>query len=187
MRPLIAIHLIFACLLFTSFKGHEGYEEEKNPGSFSATVDGKPFKLREDQLYRGLLMTKSASMDGRTPAKTVISTSFNGTSYDNTDGRLFSELAQFEITYEGEKTGEPSGYAIALQFSGTNYFMLTEGSKLEITKFEWESDRKHFNLSADFNCKLRSFGYPNDGKKDVMLKGRMSDIRITVPSWIANK
>jgi hypothetical protein len=88
---------------------------------------------------------------------------------------------------KGKKLGEPSGYAIALQFSGTNYFMLTEGSKLEITKFEWESDRKHFNLSADFNCKLRSFGYPNDGKKDVMLKGRMSDIRITVPSWIANK
>lgn len=184
MKSLTVIHLILACLLFTSFKG---YEEEKNPGAFYATIDGKMFKLREDQLFRGLLMTKSASMDGRTPSKTVISTTFNGSSYDNADGRLFSELAQFEIGYDGEKLGAPSGYAIALQFDATNYFMLTEGSQLEITKFEWESDKKHFNLSAEFNCKLRSFGYPNDGKKDVVFKGRMSDIRITVPSWIAHK
>lgn len=184
MHSLTTILIVLSSLLLST---HNRYEEEKNSGSFSATVDGKPFVLREDQLFRGLLLNKSASMDGRTPARTVINTSLNGTSYNLADGRVFNDLVQFEIGYEGEKLGEPTFYAVALQFNSTNYFMFHEDSKLNITHFVWETDKKHFIMTAEFSCKMRSFGYPGDGKKDVSFKGKMTDIRITVPSWIAQK
>lgn len=182
MKPLIMAAAITLSLLFSP--AVEEYGDEKTVGSFTATIDNKAFKLREDQLYRGLLMTKSASMDGRTPSRTVINTTFNGSSYDLDTGHSFSETVQFEIGYEGEKTGEPSNYAVALQYNSTNYFMIPDGSKISITQFSWESDKKHFMMSAEFNCKMRSFGYPADNKPDVTLKGKMNDIRITVPSWI---
>lgn len=184
MQSLTTLLIVLSSLFISS---QSSYEEEKNTGSFSATIDGKPFKLRDDQLFRGLLLNKSASMDGRTPARTVMSTNFNGTSYNLSDGRPFSDLIQFEVGYEGEKLGEPSFYTVALQYNSTNYFMFHEDSKIQITSFMWESDRKHFLLSANFSCKMRSFGYPGDGKKDVTLDGSMTGIRMTVPSWIGQK
>lgn len=176
-------------LLITLLHAHisDGDAMDPNKGSFSATVDGKPFKLRDDQLYRGLLMTKSPSMDGRTPARTVISTTFNGLSYPTSTGKDFSESVAVEIQYYGEKTGFYPSFAYALQFESTNYYMLPESSKMNVTQFVWESDKKHFLISADFDCKMRSWGYPGDGKRDVAFKGKMGNIRITVPSWLATK
>lgn len=127
-------------------------------------------------------------MDGRTPARTVISVNFKGPSYNLDGGRFFAESVEFEINYnKDQKTGPARDYLAVLQYKSTDYFMVKEQSKLNITKMDWDNDKKHFWLSADFDCKMRSMGYPNDGKKDVSLKGNMEDIRITVPSWIAAK
>jgi hypothetical protein len=180
MKLTTAIFFLFICLSLTSF-------QQDDKGTFSATVDGKVFQLREDQLFRGLVMNKPGSMDGREPAKTVISTTFNGPSYDMSKDRLFNETIQLEINYEADKTGEAAGYAAAMQYESGNYYSIKEQSKMNITQFEWESDKKHFRISADFNCKLRSWGAPADGKKDIALKGKMSNIRVTVPSWITAK
>jgi hypothetical protein len=154
--------------------------------SFNATVDGVAFKLSNEQLYRGLLVNRAASMDGKIPARTVISTTFTGLS-DGTEGRLIADNIQFEIGYNPGKTGAPDMFVVAAQYKNANYHMLKEQSKLNVTSFVWEDDRKHFILSADFDCKMRSFGYPSDKLKDVSLKGRMENIRITVPSWLAAK
>lgn len=180
MKNLTALFFLFVCLSLASF-------QEDDKARFSATVNGKMFQLREDQLFRGLVMNKNGSLDGRIPNHTVISTTFNGPSYDMSEGRLFNETIQFEINYEADKTGEPTYYAVAMQYESGNYYSLKEQSKINITQFEWESDKKHFHISADFNCKLRSWGAPGDGKKDIALKGQMSNIRVTVPSWITAK
>ncbi len=180
MKSLTAIFLLSASLTLTSF-------QEGDKSAFYATVNGKVFQLREDQLFRGLVMNKNGSMDGRIPNRTVISTTFNGPSYDMNEGRLFNETIQFEINYEADKTGEPAYYILAMQYESANYYSIKEQSKITVTQFEWEADKKHFRLSADFNCKLRSGGAPADGKKDIVLKGQMSNIRVTVPSWITAK
>ena len=73
-------------------------EQQKSKGSFFATVDGRMFKLRDDQLYRGILERKSASMDGRTPPRTVINVAFNGATYDKPDKTSFSESIAFEMS-----------------------------------------------------------------------------------------
>jgi hypothetical protein len=172
---------LLPALFFCSFTPAE---EEQGKGTFTASVDGKPFQLREDQLCRGVLVSKPGTMDGRTPARTVISINFNGASVEKTP---FDESMQFEILYEEEKTGEPGTYTIALKYQSADYSIIKEQSKLKITQFIWEADHKHFKLSSEFDCKMRSWGYPSDGKKDVSLKGRMSNVRITVPSWITPK
>ncbi len=183
-----SIEAILLLLLLSSFTlGSRAQDEEKVRSQFSTTVDGKTFKLREVDLLRGLLMTKAASIDGKTEARTVVSVTFNGAGYDLPDGRLFNESVQFEISYEPEKLGPSSDFAMALQYKGSNYYITKDLSKLDIYKFEWEDDKKHFILSADYDCKLRSWGAPADGKQDVTVKGSFSNIRITVPSWLAIK
>lgn len=181
-QPILIILLVAVTSL--CFQNGED-EQQKAKGSFFATIDGKMFKLRDDQLFRGILERKSASMDGRTPPRTVINTAFNGLTYDKADKTSFSESIAFEISYEDSKTGTPVAYSVALQYNSTDYSIVKDLSKMNITEFTWEADHKHFHLSGDFDCKMRSWGYPSDNKKDVNLKGHMSNIRITVPSWIA--
>ncbi len=178
--PLLVITVLVG---FSSFSSMQ--DDGKDKGTFSATVDGKSFQLKPEDLMRGILVNKAGSMDGRTAAHTVINVTFNGPSYERKDGKAFNETVQFELNYEDQKLGEPSLYSVALQYASTDYSMIKEQSKVHITQLNWEPDHKHFRLAADFDCKMRSWGYPNDGKKDVSLKGRMNNIRITVPSWIA--
>lgn len=183
MKLLRLITLISFFASTSSFK--QGESELR--GSFFATLDGKPFQIQEDQLFRGLLMNKSVSAGGKTQTRTVISTTINGQSYDISPDKLFTESLQFEINYENEKIGVPSYYAAALQFQSAKYYLVKEQSKFTITQFNWETDKKYFRISADFDCKMRSWGYPTDGIKDVNLKGNLSNLRITVPSWLATK
>jgi hypothetical protein len=159
----------------------------KDKASFSATVDGKMFKLQDGQMLRGMLVNKSASMDGRTPAKTVINTNFNGLTYDKADKTSFSESVTVEMSFEDGKMGEPATYSVALEYNSIDYYMIKDQSKVKITQANWDDDKKHFSLSADIDCHMRSLGYPMDNKKDVALKGHMTNIKVTVPSWYAAK
>ncbi len=185
MQVFKALFLPVIFLLTSAFTSAPLMWMEKN-ASFSATVDGVAFKLSNEQLYRGLLVNRAASMDGKIPARTVISATFTGPS-DGAEGRLIADNIQFEIGYHPGKTGAPDMFVVSVQYKNGNYYMVKEQSELNITSFTWEDDRKHFVLSADFDCKMRSFGYPADNAKDVALKGRMDNIRITVPSWLAAK
>ena len=179
--------LILLAVLATALDAFRPNEEDEKKGSFFATVDGSSFQLKPDDLLKGTFANKSGSIDGRTPAHTIINVTFNGPSYNRQDGRPFNETVQFELNYEDQKLGEPSPYSVALQYQSTDYSLIKEISKVKVTQFTWEADHKHFRLSAEFDCKMRSWGYPMDGKKDVNLKGRMTDIRITAPSWITAK
>ena len=182
MNKTFTFILFSALFLVSSFKLEE--DQVKDKGSFAATVDGRGFQLREDQLLKGVLISKSGSMDGRTPARTVISATIKGKSYDKSDGKPFNESVQIETSYEIDKIGNPELFSVALAYQSTEYSMVKEQSHFKITQFTWEDEHKHFRLSADFDCKMRSWGYPADGKKDINLKGKMSNVRITVPSWI---
>ena len=159
-------------------------DELKDKGTFFATVDGKMFKLQEGQVLKGILEKKGGTMDGRTQTQTVITTIFNGATYDKPDKTPFSETVSFEMSYEDSKLGEPDKFKVALQYNSTDYSMVKDKSKVKITSFTWDADHKHFRLSADFECQMRSWGYPTDSKKDVTLKGHLTNIKVTVPSWV---
>jgi len=178
------IALLLLALTGLCFKSGDD-DVSKDKGSFYATIDGHMFRLQENQLFRGTLIKKSGSMDGRTPGKTAISVTINGPTYDKSDGTSFTENVAIEMNYVEEKTGVPDNFSAALQFSSNDYVMVKDQSKMKITSFTWETDHKHFRVSADFDCLMRSWGYPTDNKKDIALKGRMTNIRITVPSWLA--
>lgn len=186
MRIAIIVILLGVVLLFGSAFIYSPTIWMEETASFKALVDGEPFQLSNEQLYRGLLVTRAASMDGKIPTRTVISTSFTGNSSVG-DGRLIADNIQFEIEYNANKAGSSSNCIVTMQYRNVNYYMVKEQSKLNIVSLAWESDKKHFVISSDFDCKMRSFNYPSDGVKDVLLKGRMSNIRITVPSWLASK
>lgn len=182
MKTKLIFSLLLTLITLSSFM-----QDESVKNSFSATVDGKKFQVQDDQLFRGLLINKNASADGKIPERTVISAIFNGELQNVSDEKTFAENIQFEINYEDGKTGEPSYYALALQHQSGKYYLLKDQSKLTVTQFVWESDKKHFRISAEFNCKMRSWDTSSDKAKDVNVKGKMENIRITVPSWLAVK
>ena len=65
------IALLLLALTGLCFKSGDD-DVSKDKGSFYATIDGHMFRLQENQLFRGTLIKKSGSMDGRTPGKTAI-------------------------------------------------------------------------------------------------------------------
>ncbi|MCW5909189.1 MAG: hypothetical protein KIS94_15090 [Chitinophagales bacterium] len=177
------IVLLTAVLSLCSFTIGNPEDLERN-ASFSATINGTPFKLRDDQLFRGVLVNRAGSMDGRVPARTVINTVFNGSSGTTSANALFSESIQFETGYAPDKTGEPAYYNISMFCQSKTYYVMKEQSKVTITHFTWETDRKHFLVSVEFDCKMKS--YENAEKaNEITLKGKMQNIRITVPGWLA--
>jgi hypothetical protein len=155
-------------------------------GAFNATIDGAAFKVRDDQIYRGVLINRAGSMDGKVPARTMMNVVFNGPTQEH-EGKPIAESLQFEIAYVPEKTGDVRTFTISAQHNQGNYYLVKEESKLTITDFTWEDDKKHFLMSAKFDCKLRSYNAPADGTKDLAVKGSMQNIRITVPGWVANR
>lgn len=176
--------LLFAFGMTTSFTPTSADEVK---GTMNAIVDGKPFVLADGQLMRGILVNKDGSMDGRTPPRTVIMATFSGPVYKNSDGKDFTENIEVEIVFENKSSYTPGYFSLSLANQSISYFMINEQSKLNVTQLSWSADKKSFRLFADFDCKMRSFGFPNDKKKDVSLKGKLSNIRVTVPSWIAAK
>jgi hypothetical protein len=179
----------YLIILLVAFSGlcFKPGEDVKETGTFFATLDGKFWKTQPNQLFRGTLTKKSGNMNGKSEDKTIISTSFNGPTYDKADKTSITENVTIEMAYVDGKTGVPENFSVALQFSSNDYVMVKEHSTVKITKFAWEPDHKHFRLSADFDCQMRSWGYPADGKKDVALKGHMTNILVTVPSWLGVK
>lgn len=176
MKQIVPLSCLLLVLLLTSF------QETKSP-TFSASVNGKNFELSNGQLFRGIVAKKSGTLDGRIPTRTVITATFNGPSYDMAEGRFFNENIQLNINYQPDKTGEAEMFDATMQYESGNYYSIVGQSKLTVTGFEWDSDKKYFWLSATFNCTLRSSGAPADGKQDISLSGQMKNIRITVPGW----
>lgn len=169
----------------TSFVKRDTFGEWQ--GTLLATINGEPFALRQDQYYTGMLLTKEGSMDGRIPPRTVINSTFYGPSYLLIGNRTFDENIALEVAYDCDKKCTGSQFAFALQHDSTNYYMVREQSKFTVTQFVCEADKRHFRLSADFDCRMRSWGYPADNKPDVLLQGSLINLRITIPGWFASR
>jgi hypothetical protein len=86
------------------------------------------------------------------------------------------------------RLGKQTGYSIGLRYKGSDYYVLqNEPQNFTITSINWEDDKKHFRVSTTYDCKMRTWGYPSDGKPDATFKGSIDNIRVTVPTWLASK
>lgn len=162
------------------------FDTAERLAKFKATLNGIPFQMMEDRIHPATLVTKAGSLNGRAPAQTLITVSFVSTGEERNNELMVDNL-QFDIIYETGKTAYPAKFNVAMQYMGGSYFPLLENSQLIVTQLFWGSDKKHFEMSANFNCILRSYGYPVDGLQDITLKGSIHGIRVDVPAWVATR
>jgi hypothetical protein len=177
---LVLFFSFFACSSFEKIDNHSA------AGVF-AFLDGEALVWDNDHPSGGLLIYQTALINGRAPASTVIDINLNGPSYLRADGKRFSESLELVINCEHEKVDKSPMFTVQLLYKGANYFSVKELSEITITNFSRFKDGKHFNLSADFDIVMRSYGYPLDDRKDINLRGSIINMVIAVPGWEATQ
>lgn len=190
MKRTILSVFLFATLLFgSSFKPQSSQEKYSNSGYFMAILGTGMFELRDNDKYRAEMRTKGGTMNNNSSElnRSATSIMFYGNSFTDADGKSFDENLNVEYTLNNGGTGEVNDLKIDLNYDKYNYYQIPEKSSFQITKLEWSADHKNCLVSADFNCKMRRWGFPADEQPIVRLKGRMVNINVMVPPWIASK
>lgn len=193
MRKLFTYLLLTACVLVSgSFitlpeddNGHY-----KNTGYFFAILNGNMFEMRDDDKYRAELVNKTGTMKNNSTGelnRVATSLIFYGNNFIGDDGKPFTENIDFEYSFENGALGEPNDLKIEIHYDKNDYYHEPNQTKFRVTKIEWTPDRRAFYLSADFDCKMRKWGFPRESMPIVRLKGRMVNVEVTVPAWIKLK
>ena len=152
---------------------------------YGASVDNEIFEIRKYSPFVASVNAQPCSLDGRIPAKTVISLILDGKSYTGTDGGTFNETVSLELTFADPMLPDTKLSSASLLRNSTVYAMVKgDSSNITISDFVWSTDHKSFNFSVDFDCVMRSWEHATTGQPDVTLKGEMSKIRVTVPGWM---
>lgn len=190
MQRVILFVFVSAVLMLTaSFKKQAIDERYSNSGYFMAIVGGGMFELRDADKYRAEMRTKTASMNNRTSEinRSATSITFYGNSFKDAEGNSFDETLSFEYALNNGNTGVVNDLKVDLNYDKYNYYQIPEKTKFTVTKLDWSADHKTCLVTADFDCKMRRWGFPVDDQLVVRLKGRMVNINVTVPPWIASK
>ncbi len=176
-------------LLTGSFKPEGDQEHYKNSGYFFAILDGQMFEMRDDDKYRAELVNKTASLNSKTSELNRVATSliFYGNQFKDENGKPFTESIDFEFSFSEGSTGEPGDLKIELNYDKHTYYQIPEKTRFHISKIEWSDDRRNYLLSADFDCKMRRWGFPAESQPTVRVKGRMVNINVSVPPWVKIK
>ena len=152
---------------------------------YGASVDNEIFEVRDYFPFVANVIAQPSSMNGKSPAKTVISVVLDGKSYTAKDGSPFDEIVQLELSFADPMLPDTKLSSVSLQHNSTVYAMVKgDSSSITITDFIWGSNQKSFSFSVDFDCVMRCWEHANTGKGDVILKGKMSNVHVTVPGWI---
>ena len=154
---------------------------------FSTTLNDTSFQFRDYWPINATLSQQQGSMNDKKPNRTIISLVLNGTTYTQINGKPFCDGIQLEIAYEqGKLAAEPS-YTVYLQYQSGLYTINTEAGTLKIISFKPEADQRSFRLTAELDCRMRSWNSPMDNKEELQLKAMFSNILIPVPEWLVAK
>ena len=152
---------------------------------YGASVDNEIFEVRDYFPFVANVIAQPSSLDGRAPARTVISLTLDGKSYTGKDGSAFNETVQLELTFADPMLPDTKLLSASLLHNSTVYAMVKgNSSNITISDLVWSSDHRSFILSVNFDCIMRCWEHASTGKKDVILKSEMSKIQVTVPGWI---
>lgn len=193
MRKLLTpvLLLALAAVLYSFAPGNNFRDDFKAEGSLDATINGQPFKLRENSFYRATLVNKPVPFATSADAsrnRVATSLIFYGNDSTDADGRFFSESMSIEYTFSNQANGEmadASDVTFDLHYNFADYYMLPENNSFRATKVEWAADKTYFFLSGKFDCMMHRRGYSDDLQPAVRMKGYLNDIKVDVPPWIA--
>ena len=187
-----SLSLLAVILLFGSFKiipddesGHY-----KNNGYFFSILNGNMFEMRDSDKYRAELVNKTGNLNSTNSHslnRSANSIVFYGNEFKDEKGKMFNETIEFEYTFDEGALGEPKDLKIEIHYDLHDYYQIPELSKFVIKNMTWSDDRREFIMSADFDCRMRRWGFPAESQPIVRLKGRMVNINVTVPPWIKLK
>ncbi|MBK7148649.1 MAG: hypothetical protein IPH78_07425 [Bacteroidetes bacterium] len=182
--------LLGLLLVFGSFKPDDENGHYKNNGYFFAILNGTMFEMRDDDKYRAELVNKTGSMNNSKAAqlsRVATSLIFYGNNFTDENGKIFTENIEFEYSFADGALGEPKDMKFEINYDKHVYYHLPDQSKFRITGFQWSDDHTFFLMNADFDCKMRRWGFPAESQPIVRVKGRMVNINVTVPAWVKLK
>ncbi len=193
MQTIRTLLLLSGIMLISgSFKGYDDdlQNHYKNNGYFFAILDGNMFEMRDDDKYRAELVNKTGSLNQKASAqlsRVANSLIFYGNNYKDENGKPFDENIEFEYSFANGELGEPEDLKIEVKYDQHSYYQIPELTRFRISKIDWSEDRRNLLMNADFDCKMRRWGFPAESQPTIRVKGRMVGINVSVPAWVKIK
>lgn len=188
-KVILPCYLLSIFLLTTSLKNEGNDERYSNSGYFMAIVGSNLFELRDNNKYRADMRTKSASLNNQTTefSRSTTALIFYGNNFTDSLGNSFDETVSIEYSLDNDELGEVNDLKIELNYDQHNYYHLPDKTIFKVTQVDWSADHKNCLVTADFDCRLRRWGFPANEQPIIRLKGKMVAINVTVPPWISAK
>ena len=191
MRKFFTLLFLFSIVFISgSFKsGDEEQTHYKNSGYFFAILNGNMFEMRDEDKYRAELVNKTKDINNNKSSElNRIATSliFYGNNFRDDNKKLFDEKVEFEYSFAEGELGEPKDLKIEVNYDKHTYYQ-EPNARFRITKFDWSKDRSMYMMSADFDCKMRRWGFPIESQPVVRMKGRMVNVLVSVGAWVKIK
>ncbi|MCS6934415.1 MAG: hypothetical protein NZM35_04595 [Chitinophagales bacterium] len=134
------------------------------PNTFLARIDG----LRFDARVANYVI---AASENRT--KIIL----HGNPIRENSGRVYKQ----KITFEYPDIYRINEAEVTFDFKGRQYRMVPGSLQLEVAKLDWAEDKRSYQLTANFECKV-SGKNPGDKSELVMtIKGKICEVPVEMP------
>jgi len=184
------ITLVLVWFSFNSFTP-EGYRDlYQEAGTFDASINGQNFVTRQSGFYRAMLVNKPNPFAATAADRNRVAASlyFYGVDTVDEQGNPLNEYISIEYPFTTFAQGEISDInfvSFDMHYDKSDFYMLPEGNFFKVSKLEWSADKTSFTLSGKFDCMMHKRGYGNEQQPAVRLKGYITDVKVSVPPWIA--
>lgn len=163
-KPLAFVLLVAVTFSIQSFK-----PSETPQSPITAQVAGHSFVLNANNAYTAQL----------TGTKTAVIT-FTGADIHGKDG--YVQEQKINVEYKLNEVGDILVKTISYELDGKKFQNVPEATTMNVTKFEWSSDKKSFIISASFDCKAQSAGAFQANDDAIAIKGNIENVMVSVPA-----
>lgn len=132
-----------------------------------AQVAGNSFVLNAEGTYAAQL----------TGGKTAI-LSFTGNDLKAKDG--YAQEQKMRLEYKINEVGDILVKGISYELDGKKFISIPDATSMNVTKYEWSSDKKSFVISAAFDCKAQSEGPFQSNNDAIAIKGTLENVKVNV-------
>ena len=155
--------LLAAAFSFQSFK-----TAETPQAPITAQVAGHSFVLAGNAYTAQLTGTKTAVL------------TFTGTDLKSADGS--AQPQKINVEYKLNEVGDILVKGISYELDGKKFQNVPEATTMNVTKFEWSSDKKSFVISASFDCQAQSAGAFQSNDDAIAIQGKIENVTVSVPA-----
>lgn len=87
-----------------------------------------------------------------------------------------------KLEYKINEVGDILVKGISYELDGKKFVSVPEATSMNVTKYEWSSDKKSFVISAAFDCKAQSEGPFQSNNDAIAIKGTIENVTVNVNS-----